>query len=457
MSRRKTIWITVLVALAAFGLGGWSRIFSDRSADKPGVAASRERQPLYWVDPMHPKYKSDKPGTAPDCGMDLVPVYENQSTDPGAGQDRLKIPTGKQQLMGIRHATVIQASMTKTLRATGRIAYDETRIARVHPKIEGWIEKVYVDFTGKLIKKDEPLVDIYSPELVSTQQEFLLAAKARDHLASNSFKEISSAALSLYESSRKRLLLWDVDEQTIDQIEKTGKPTKAVPLYAPVGGFILERKAFEGQRITPETELYVVADLSSVWVIADVYEYEIQQIRLGQQARIELSYIPAKTFHGIVDYIYPQLEPSTRTLKVRIQVPNLDYALKLDMYAGVTFQIPYGNQTMVPTEAVLDSGAEQVVFVAHENGFFEPRNVKVGAEADGHSIVLEGLKPGERVVTSGNFLIDSESRLKSAMRSMEGMGHETSSGKASPADPGAKKPTLPAGPKQAPRGNQHKH
>ncbi|MBI4455549.1 MAG: efflux RND transporter periplasmic adaptor subunit [Acidobacteria bacterium] len=397
---------------------------ADVTQDKSGLLGANERKVLYWVDPMHPKYKSDKPGKAPDCGMDLVPVYADEETwaeKPPEGA--FKIPTGKQQLMGVRYGTVIQAPMKKTLRAVGRIVYDETRIARVHPKIEGWIEKVYVDFTGKLVDKDQPLVDIYSPALLSTQQEYLLAAKAREHLASNSFKEISSGAVSLYESSRKRLLLWDIDEKTIDEIEKAGQPRKALTLYSPIRGFVLARNAYERQRITPETELYAVADLSNVWVLAEIYEYELELVRVGQKAQLELTYFPGNKFEGIVDYIFPQLDSNTRTLKVRIQVPNPRYLLKPDMYANVTFHISYGTRTAVPVEAVLNSGAEQTVFVAHENGFFEPRKVKIGGEVEDHYIILEGLKPGERVVISGNFLIDSESRLKSAMDSMVGMGH----------------------------------
>lgn len=429
MSKKKIIVLLLIVfALGvASGNTGWhGLLFSwlERETRMAAAPDPKERKVLYWVDPMHPQYKSDKPGTAPDCGMDLVPVYADQQegfqTAEDLPENALKISTGKQQLMGVRYGTVTRTSMKKTLRATGRIAYDETKIARIHPKIEGWIEKVYVDFSGKLVKKNQPLVDIYSPELVSTQQEFLLAARTRDSLASSPFKEISWGAHSLYQSSRKRLLLWDIDERTIDQIEKTSEVKKALTLYSPNEGFVLERNAYERQRVTPDTELYAVADLANVWILADVYEYEAPLIRIGQSALIELSYYPEKRFGGVVDYIYPELNAPTRTLKVRIQVRNRDYLLKPDMYANVTFNISYGNQVAVPIEAVLDSGVEQTVFIAHKSGFFEPRQIKTGAEVDGYYIVLEGLKPGERVVTSANFLIDSESRLKSALGAMAG-------------------------------------
>ena len=422
MLNRKTL-LTAFLILLAFLLGVFvaGRNGDERTPTTPQPAG---RKVLYWVDPMHPQYKSDKPGTAPDCGMDLVPVYEDASVGQAeAPEGSIKISTGKQQLMGVRYGTVTRAPMKKASRAVGRVAYDETRIARIHPKVEGWIEKVYVDFTGKLVQKNQPLLDVYSPALLSTQQEFLLAAKARKTLADSSFPEISSGALSLYESSRRRLLLWDIDEKTIDEIERTGEPRKALTLYSPIQGFVLARNAYDRQRITPETELYTVADLSNVWVLADVYEYEIPQIKIGQSAALDLSYFSGKTLRGTVDYIYPEVEATTRTLKVRIQVPNPGYVLKPDMYANVTFQIDYGTQVAVPAEAVLNSGAEQIAFVAHENGFFEPRKIQIGPEVEGFYVVLFGLEPGERVVTSANFLIDSESRLKSAMAGMAGMGH----------------------------------
>lgn len=433
MLNRKTLITSFLVLLAFLGgvlvakrpWNGSAPTSPDPSSAPAAMDAPQERKVLYWVDPMHPQYRSDKPGTAPDCGMDLVPVYEEDASaqEEEHPEGTIRIPTGKQQLIGVRYGVVARMPLKKTQRAVARLAYDETRIARIHPKFDGWIEKVHVDFTGKLVRKGQPLVDIYSPALVSTQQEFLLAARARDTLGGNPFPEISAGAHSLYESSRRRLLLWDIDEKTIEQIEKTGQPQKALTLYSPIGGFVLERNAYERQRLTPETELYAVADLSNLWAMADIYEYEMPLIKLRQAATLDLAYFPGKTFRGTVDYIYPEVEPTTRTLKVRIQVPNPGYALKPDMYANVTFQIDFGEQTAVPVEAVLNSGAEQVAFVAHENGFFEPRRIKIGAEVDDYYVVLEGLEPGERVVTSANFLIDSESRLKAALGAMAGMGH----------------------------------
>jgi RND family efflux transporter MFP subunit len=338
--------------------------------------------------------------------------------------------------------------LSKTIRAVGRVAYDETKIARIHTKIEGWIEKVYVDFTGQLVKKNQPLIGLYSPELVSTQQEFLIASKAKDYLGDNPFKEISTNALSLYESTKERLRLWDISEQQIQEIEARGTPLKTLTLYSPIDGFVLTRNAFERQRITPDTELYAIADLSTIWVLADIYEYEAPLIKLGQAVIMTLTYFPGKTFTGKVTYIYPEVDNTTRTLKVRVEFTNANFQLKPDMYANVELRIDYGQQLAVPEEAVLDSGAEQIVFVARGGGYFEPRQVKLGQKVGNAFIVLEGLKAGEQVVTSANFLIDSESQLKSAIG---GIGHAGHGGGA----PAGGEPKAPPQPKGQPDHSQH--
>ena len=391
---------------------------------KPTTEARKEKKILYWQDPMHPAYTSDKPGKAPDCGMDLVPVY----ADEGLPEENLppgtvKISPQKQQLIGVQYGEVLYQPLSKTIRAVGKVAYDETKIARIHTKIEGWIERVYVDFIGKLVRKNHPLISIYSPELVSTQQELLLARRAKDYLGDNPIRDISSNAFSLYEATRDRLRLWDITDEQIKEIEQRGTPTKTLILYSPINGFVLTRNAFEGQRITPEAELYAIADLSTVWVLADIYEYELPTIKLGQTVTMTVSYFPGKTFKGKVAYIYPQLDNTTRTLKVRVEFSNPDFQLKPDMYVNVELFIDYGQQLALPGDAVLDSGSNQVVFVARDGGYFEPRKVILGQKAGDFFIVIDGVKAGERVVTSANFLIDSESQLKAALGGISHMGH----------------------------------
>lgn len=425
--RRIAVMLLLAVLIAA---GYWQRdrLMKLLSGKTEEAAATKERKILYWVDPMHPAYKSDKPGTAPDCGMDLVPVYEGGGAMASAPEGSIHISTEKQQLIGVEYGMAEYKPVSRMLRAVGRVAYDETRITRIHPKIEGWLEQVFVDYAGKEVRKGQPLLTVYSPELWQTQQEYLLARKGREELASSPFREAVVGSESLLEAARKRLELWDVTEEQIRQLDQTGKPAKAMTLQAPSNGFVLTRNAFPKQRVTPETELYTIADLSTVWVMADVYEYEAPEIRLGQQADITLTYLPGRKFRGRVSFIAPQMDAMTRTLKVRIEVPNPGLTLKPDMYANVELKIDYGRRLVVPQEAAMDSGAEVTVFVAREGGYFEPRRVTTGARIGGEVIITEGLKAGERVVISANFLIDSESKLKSATGAMGGhAGHGGSS------------------------------
>ncbi|HWP43949.1 MAG TPA: efflux RND transporter periplasmic adaptor subunit, partial [Blastocatellia bacterium] len=312
----------------------------------------------------------------------------------------VQISPEKQQLIGVTYGVVGYESVSKTIRAVGRVAYDETRISHVHTKYEGWIEEVFVDFVGKEVKQGQPLLSIYSPDLLQSQQEYLLAIRGRRELAESSFNEAAAGADSLYEAARRRLELWDMTDEQIAQLEKTGRPIKAVPVYAPASGFVLARNAYIRQRVTPDTELYSIADLSTVWVIADIYEYEAVEVSVGQQATVTLAYLPGLAFKGKVTYIYPQVDPATRTLKARIEVANPGYRLKPEMFANVELSVSYGKRLDVPQEAVMDSGSEQIVFVALDGGYFEPRRVRLGTKAGDKYIVLGGLRPGERIVTS---------------------------------------------------------
>ena len=340
------------------------------------------------------------------------------STDTGMPETAFKISPEKQQLIGVQYGTVEYQTISKSLRAVGKVAFDETKMSRINPKIEGWIEQVYVDFTGKLVKKGQPLLTIYSPDLVSTQEEYLLAIKGRRQLGESPFPEAVNFSESLVKSARRRLELWDISEEQIKDLEKRGTPSRTMTLYAPTSGFVTTRNAFPRQRVMPDTELYAIADLSNVWVIADIYEFEAADIKLGQPATVTISSYPGRDFNGKITYIYPQVENSTRTLKVRVELANKGFLLKPDMYGDVTLNINYGNRLAVPQEAVMDSGSEQLVYVSLGDGYFEPRKVQLGAKVDNKYIVVAGLKAGERVVTSGNFLIDSESKLKSSSGGM---------------------------------------
>ena len=376
------------------------------------------RKILYWYDPMHPQYKADKPGTAPDCGMDLVPKYaDEQATSMPPGS--VMIPAGKQQLIGVRTAQVKREMLVRDVRTTGQVTADETRIAHVHVKINGFIEQVFVDYVGQLVKKGQPLFTLYSPDLVSTQEEYLIAKRGEKSLAGSPFPEVAQGSQSLLRSARERLKLWDISDAQIKKLDETGEVSRTMTFYSPVTGFVTDRKAFPQTSVTPDTELYTVSDLSTVWVNADIFEYEVPFVRVGQHAEMQLSYYPGKTWNGRVSFIYPSLDPTTRTVKVRLEFPNHGFQLKPQMFADIALKINYGNQIVVPQEAVLDSGREQTVFVARDGGYFEPRKVTTGAKLDGKVVVMSGLKAGEIVVTSGNFLVDSESRLKAATGSMQ--------------------------------------
>jgi Cu(I)/Ag(I) efflux system membrane fusion protein len=340
-----------------------------------------------------------------------------QEVAPGTVQ----ISSERQQLIGVKIGTVEMRSLQKVIRTVGRVDYDEKRIVTVSLKIGGWIEDLYVDFTGKFVRKGEPLLTIYSPELVSTQEEYLLALRAKKSLIKSPFPEVAGSGESLAESARRRLKLWDITDEEIKRLEESGQAKKTVTIYAPFTGFVLEKSAYKGMNVMPGMALYKLADLSVVWLYADIYEYELPYIRLGQQASIQLSYIPGETFTGKAIYIYPSLNPETRTAKVRFEIPNSHERLKPEMYANVEVKVRLGQKLAVPEGAIIDTGIRQMAIIDKGSGYFEPREVKVGAKVDNYYEVISGLKAGERVVTSANFLIDSESRLKEAVGGMAGM------------------------------------
>ena len=337
----------------------------------------------------------------------------------------VQISPERQQLIGVKIGTVEMKSLEKVIRTVGRFDYDEQRIGTVSPKIGGWIEDLYVDFTGKFVNQGDPLLTIYSPELVSTQEEYLLALRAKKDLAKSPFSEVTLSGDSLAESARRRLKLWDISDDQIKALEETGQPKKTLALYSPFSGFVLEKAVYKGMNVTPGMALFKLADLSVIWLYADIYEYELLFIRLGQQASVQVAYIPGEAFTGKIIYIYPSLNPETRTAKVRLELPNSHGKFKPEMYANVEIKVRLGQRLTVPEGAIIDTGMRQMAIIDKGDGYFEPREVKVGGKVDDYYEVVKGLKAGDRVVTSANFLIDSESKLKEAMSgmAMPGMEH----------------------------------
>jgi Cu(I)/Ag(I) efflux system membrane fusion protein len=338
----------------------------------------------------------------------------------GMAPGTVMISPDKQQLVGVRTAMVERRPMSRTVRTVGTITYDETKLTRLHSKSEGWVEKLYVNYTGKLVEKGQPLFTIYSPDLLATQQEYLLALKSQERLAASSLPEVRSGAASLVEASKKRLALWDISEKQIHDLGERGEPQRTLTLYAPHSGFVIKKDIYEGMRVMPDRELYAIADLSTVWVNVDIYESEIPFVKVGQPATIGLSYY-SDSFNGKVSYIFPYLDEKTRTAKVRLEFPNSGFKLKPEMYVNAEIKIDAGRNLAIPGESVLDSGMRKVVFIDKGNGHFEPKEVKLGARMDGYYQVLSGLEEGQRIASSSAFLLDSESRLSEAMGAMAGM------------------------------------
>lgn len=338
------------------------------------------------------------------------------STAPGA----IMVTPEKQQLMGVTIGKVERKPMVKVIRTVGTVEADETRIALVHTKIKGWIEELAVDYTGQPVEKGQLLFTLYSPELVATQEEYLLALKARDYLGDSPFQEVAGGGRSVLKATRRRLKLWDISDEQIEELERTGQPKINVAFYSPISGYVTKKHALKGMAVTPGMALYTITDLSKVWILADIYESEISMVSSGMDATATIDAYRGEVFHGKVVYIYPYLEGATRTLKVRLELDNPEMRLKPKMFANVQIEVDLGQRLAVPEGAILDSGSRQIAFVALGKGHFEPREVTLGPKVGGEYVVLKGLKEGERVVTSATFLIDSESQLKSAIGGMGG-------------------------------------
>jgi RND family efflux transporter MFP subunit len=455
----KILFVVLLIAVA-FGGGYLARGRSAAATATKSDAGGRRI--LYYVDPMHPAYKSDKPGIAPDCGMALEPVYADgggpaagttarkilfyrdpkapsytahapglnpetgntlepvygPSTDT-APPGTVRIPPDRQQLIGVKFATVTSEGGGRTIRTVGKVAVDETRIAHVHPRFEGWIEKVRVDFTGQVVRRGQTMVTVYSPEMLASQQELLLARKARDLMSGNPLQSAASHGDSLFAAARQRLQLWGLTDAQINRVLETGEPIRSIDLPAPTSGFVMVRNAFPNQKVTPDSDLYTIADLSHVWVVADVYEADITSIQVGQSASVQVPYATGSTpLSAKVSYIQPEVDPTTRTIKVRLELPNPGTRLKPDMFVNAAFDVPGVERLTVPTDAVLDAGDRQTVFVDRGNGYLEPRQVTVGERLGDRIAIAGGLTAGERVVASGTFLVDSESQLRSALNDL---------------------------------------
>jgi RND family efflux transporter MFP subunit len=324
----------------------------------------------------------------------------------------------------VKFATVELGGTSRSIRAVGRVTFDETRVAHVHTRIDGWIEKVFVDFTGDIVKPGQPMLTIYSPEMLASQQELLLAARARDLMKANPLVSAAEHSESLFDAARRRLQLWDLSEDQIEQVLNTGQPIPSVTVHAPTGGFVTERKAFPNQKVTPDSDLYTITDLSRIWIVADVFEADITSIKPGDAAYVVFPSGGPPSIAARVNYIQPQVDPMTRTLKVRLDANNPGMRMKPDMFVNVEFGVATAAQLTVPAGAVLDTGDRQTVFVDLGDGYLEPRQVVVGERVGDRVTITRGLSAGERVASAGTFLIDSESQLEAAASGMGAPPHD---------------------------------
>jgi len=418
-NRQSLPWvITAILAIAlvvvVFAKSGGT---ASNSNEINGVVQDNSgRRVIQWVDPMisqGPPHttRSNKPGRALDCGMKLVPVYADEatSTSPStstvSGYANVFLPPARQQIIGVKLAKAELRDLSRSTRTVGRVAVDERKLAQIHTKFEGFIENLYVNFTGEPVRRGQPLFSIYSPDLLSTQQELILAERNRSQFGS-----------TLADSARRRLLLWDMSAGDIDRVVRSGKPQRDVVIRSPANGVVLTKNAIQGTRVMPTDTLYEIGDLSRVWIVADVYEFDLPYVRVGQTAQVTIASIPGRSWMGRVTFVSPTLDEKTRTAKVRLDLDNAGGLLRPDMYAEVILQEPVGMAVAVPDSAVLQTGTRSIAFVDRGNGQFEPREVRTGVKANGYYEIKSGISAGEIVAVDANFLIDSESRLKAALQ-----------------------------------------
>jgi Cu(I)/Ag(I) efflux system membrane fusion protein/cobalt-zinc-cadmium efflux system membrane fusion protein len=436
MNRILKIFIALMVLAAIFST--WQIIDRLRNPDDPipiapnsaAVFAAEEKLKAgmvdpktgkkikYYVAPMDPTYIRDEPGKSP-MGMDLVPVYEDEGEEKEPAST-IRIDPVTIQNMGVRLGRVERRPLVKDIRTVGFIEYDETKIFTVNTKFNGWIEKLYVDFVGDEVKKGQPLFDIYSPDLVTAQEEYLLALENYRKLSNSAYDRVRESAERLLRASRTRLRYWDLTDKQIEKIDNSGSTRKTLTVYSPASGVVTQKNAFEGHYVKAGEHQYTIADLSTVWVDVDIYEYELPWVRKGMEAEMALAYLPGNRLNGKVLFIYPYLNAKTRTAKIRLQFSNPDYQLKPGMYADIYLKASLGDDALVvPKEAVIFSGVRRLVYIALGDGRFRPREIELGVEVNQNEYqVLSGLEEGEQIVLSAQFMMDSESRLREAIQKM---------------------------------------
>jgi len=412
---QKAVLVGVIALIAGGGGGYW---FSSQRIETVTIqSVGDDPAPLFYRNPMNPEITSPVPAQD-QMGMDYIPVYAESGAQSGP-VGTVQIDPVTVQNIGVRSVPAERRTLARTIHALGRVEFDEQRITRLHPKIEGWIEELYVETTGELIDQDHILLSVYSPQLVVTQQEYLLARRNQETLSESPFPDVEQGAQALVEAALDRLRLLDVPEHQIAGLIQTGDVQEQLHIHSPSAGTVINIGVREGQFVTPQTELFTIADLSSVWVLVDIFEDELPWVRVGDNAEMSIAAAPGMTFEGQLTYIYPYAESQTRTVKARLEFENPDLLLKPDLFANVTILAdPEIDVVAVPSEAILRSGVREQVFIVREPGKFEPREVQLGVSSEGWTQIREGVEAGEEVVISAQFLIDSESKLREAAAKM---------------------------------------
>ncbi|ABQ24304.1 efflux RND transporter periplasmic adaptor subunit [Geotalea uraniireducens] len=420
---KKVLIPLILVLLVAAGGGGYY-LWHEKKAGKVTQEAKRgEEGKVLYTCAMHPFIIKDKPGSCPICGMTLIKKVEGAQASAKEMEMLGHVSLSPTQMVMANVASVEAKVMplNKEINAVGIVQYDQARQAKVTAWVAGRIDRLFVNTVGSYVSKGKPVAEVYSPDLVSAQQEYLLALKSREQLKNSPIQSIAQGGEGLVASARQRLILLGVKDEQLAGLEKSGQPNIRLSIYTPLSGIVIEKIALEGQYVNTGDPLFNIADLSSVWVEVEVYENEFSFIKIGQAVDIVSQSYPGKTFRGRVAFIYPFLDPKTRTVKVRVEIPNPGLKLKPDMFVNASVKVPLGSSIVVPVTAVMDTGNRQVVWVEMQPGMFEPRDVKVGARAGDNMQILSGLKAGEKVASSGGYLIDSEAQLKGGGGGHEGM------------------------------------
>ena len=383
-------------------------------------SSAQTRKIAYYRSPMDPKQTSPTP-RKDEMGMDYVPVYKDelsQGTNPVEGRAEIAISPARQQLIGLKTAAVSRGNIGGGWTTVGRVQVDPTRVSKINVKVSGYVEHIMVDFVGQAVKRGDPIFTFYSPDLLAAEQEYLLALKTRDALTKSGGLADNGDAMVI--ASRHKLKLWDVPESEITHLEQTGEPTKDLTFVSPVSGVVTAKNVVEGASLKSGDTPYEITDLSTVWVMADAYQSDLDRVKTGMPATLKLDALPDRVYSGQVAFVDPILDPQSRTLKVRINFPNEHGELKPDMYGTVTLQGADHPALTIPADAVVPTGTRSMVFVSTGEGKFQPREVTLGAKSGDTVEVLAGLREGESVVTRANFLIDSESSLRAALSALQG-------------------------------------